>query len=115
MVYFAQLGLNSKVLKVRSVDDSKITTEKDGINFLVNRYNKYPFWVQTFKDGSKRKNYAGTGFTYDEDRDAFIAPKLFASWILNEDTCQWSYPVPYPEDNQHYQWNEETTSWDLTT
>ena len=60
-----------------------------------------------------RKNYAGIGFTYDEQRDAFIPPKPFSSWILNEDTCLWEPPVPYPTDGERYTWNEDTISWDL--
>ena len=62
-----------------------------------------------------RKNYAGIGYTYDETRDAFIPPKPFDSWTLNEDSCLWEAPVAYPEDGQQYTWNEETTSWDLIT
>ena len=61
-----------------------------------------------------RKNYAGIGFTYDEDRDAFIAPKPFRSWLLDEDTCQWQAPVPYPEDGLIYTWNEEQGDWEAT-
>lgn len=57
-----------------------------------------------------RKNYAGVGYTYDEDRDAFIPPQPFASWTLNEDTCLWDSPVPYPEEGMH-EWDEETKSW----
>jgi hypothetical protein len=59
-----------------------------------------------------RKNFAGVGFTYDEDRDAFITPKPFPSWVLNEDTCLWEAPVVYPDDANRYNWNEETQSWD---
>ncbi len=59
-----------------------------------------------------RKNFAGVGFTYDEDRDAFIPPNPFPSWTLNEDTCLWEAPVAYPDDTDRYTWNEETTSWD---
>ena len=58
-----------------------------------------------------RKNYAGIGFTYDATRDAFIAPKPFNSWLLNESTCIWEAPVSYPNDGNMYSWNEETTSW----
>jgi len=58
-----------------------------------------------------RKNYAGVGFTYDPIRDAFIPPKPFASWLLNDDTCQWSAPVAYPVDGNKYQWDEATTNW----
>ncbi len=60
-----------------------------------------------------RKNYAGIGYSYDLTRDAFISPKPFASFILNEETCLWEAPVPYPTDGERYTWNEETISWDL--
>ena len=60
-----------------------------------------------------RKNYAGIGFTYDRGRDAFIPPQPFASWTLNDSTCLWDAPVPYPTDGQNYIWNEDTTSWNL--
>jgi hypothetical protein len=62
-----------------------------------------------------RKNYAGVGYTYDETRDAFIPPKPFDSWTLNETSCLWEAPVAMPDDGQQYTWNEETTSWDLIT
>ena len=58
-----------------------------------------------------RKNYAGVGYSYDSDRDAFIPPKPFASWLLNESTCLWDAPTPYPNDDKFYRWNEETLSW----
>lgn len=60
-----------------------------------------------------RKNFAGIGYTYDEERDAFIPPKRYNSWILNEDTCQWEPPTSAPEDGNRYNWNEEILSWDL--
>ena len=60
-----------------------------------------------------RKNYAGIGFSYDRTKDAFIPPKPYASWNLNEETCLWESPVAYPTDGQRYTWNEETTSWDI--
>ena len=59
-----------------------------------------------------RKNYAGIGYTYDRIRDAFIPPKVWTSWILNDDTCQWDPPIPYPNDRHLYVWNEETQQWD---
>jgi hypothetical protein len=62
-----------------------------------------------------RKNFAGIGFTYDATRDAFIPPQQYASWLLNEDTCQWDSPVPYPTDDLMYSWDEDTTSWVETT
>jgi hypothetical protein len=68
---------------------------------------------RTSYNGNIRKNYAGIGFTYDEQRDAFIPPKLFNSWILNEETCRYESPIPYPNDGLPYSWNESTLVWDL--
>ena len=124
MASFAKLGLNFKVKEVISVADNVATTEQVGIDFLTQTLN-YPFWVQTFTDGT-RKNFAGVGFTYDEERDAFIPPKLYNSWTLNEETCLWDPPIVKPEtytqnlvdENNnprpdYYIWNEETKQWDL--
>ena len=71
--------------------------------------------IHTNEGTPLRKNYAGIGYTYDESRDAFIPPKPFDSWILNETTCLWDAPVAYPEDGQMYTWNEELGTWDLIT
>ena len=60
-----------------------------------------------------RKNYAGIGFTYDPERDAFVPPKPFESWVLNEDTCLWEAPLPYPDDGGSYSWNEDLLAWEL--
>jgi hypothetical protein len=68
-------------------------------------------WVKTSYNGNIRKNYAGIGFAYDADRDAFIAPKPYNSWLLDEDTCQWQPPTPYPTDGLMYEWDEELTDW----
>ena len=70
-------------------------------------------WVKTSYNGNIRKNYAGIGYTYDPARDAFIAPKPYNSWLLNEDTCQWQAPVPHPADGLMYEWDEELTDWKL--
>ena len=110
--YFAKLSLNSKVIRVNGVADRIVTTEQAGIDYLNKLYN-YPFWVQCSKDDSIRKNGAGIGMTYDEDRDAFIPKKLYNSWTLNETTCLWEAPIPEPEDGNHYYWNEETQQWDV--
>ena len=110
MAFFARLDSNNKVIKVYSVADHKAPTEEAGIEYLHKLHN-YPFWVQAFRDGT-RKNYPSKGFTYDEDRDAFISKQLYPSWTLNEDTCRWESPVAYPYDGKPYEWNEETTSWD---
>ena len=72
-------------------------------------------WIETKEDGSIRKNYAGIGYTYDETRDAFIAPKQYPSWTLNEDTCKWECPVAYPDDGNMYIWNETDQQWDKVT
>ena len=70
-------------------------------------------WVETCVEGTFRKNYAGIGYTYDLFRNAFISPKPFNSWILNEDTCRWEAPVAYPNDNEIYKWDEENLKWTL--
>tara|TARA_R100001509_G_C4792669_1_gene190313 strand:- start:83 stop:400 length:318 start_codon:yes stop_codon:yes gene_type:complete len=72
-------------------------------------------WIQTYKDRSQRKHYAGIGFSYDETRDAFIPPQPYPSWTLNETTCLWDAPVAYPDDGKRYTWNEKTQSWDEIT
>jgi hypothetical protein len=69
-------------------------------------------WLETEMDGSIRKNYAGIGFSYDAVRDAFIPPKQYESWTLNETTCLWEAPVEMPDDGNMYEWNETTTTWD---
>jgi hypothetical protein len=68
---------------------------------------------RTSYNGNYRKNYAGQGYSYDSERDAFIPPKPFDSWILDEDTCLWGSPVPYPTDGFTYYWNESDTDWEL--
>jgi len=114
MKYFAKLGLGSKVVSVHAVSNEVATTEQVGVDFLHQLHN-YPFWVQCSKKGSIRKNGAGKGMTYDEDRDAFIHKQPFNSWTLNEDTCQWEAPSAKPDDGKMYEWNELTTSWDEIT
>jgi len=110
MAKFAKLSLGSKVVSVHCIADAVATTEQAGIDFLNNLHN-YPFWKQTFNDGT-RKNDAAIGYIYDEDRDAFITPKPFTSWVLNESTCVYEAPTPRPDDGKIYNWNESTTSWD---
>jgi len=116
MASFAKIGLNNKVIEVLSVhnnellDANGVEQEINGINFLTN-LTGWAIWKQTFTNGT-RKNYAGIGYTYDEDRDAFIPKKPYASWILNEETCQWEAPSAMPDDGKKYEWNESTTSWD---
>lgn len=115
MAHFAEIGLNNTVLRVIVVsnDDCKDQhgneSETIGAKFCHDLLGGV--WLQTSYNGNMRKNYAGIGFTYDSTRDAFIAPKPFASWVLNETTCRWDAPVAYPTDNKQYVWDEPTTSW----
>ena len=113
MAHFAKLGVGNKVVAVHVVSNDVATTEQAGIDFLNNLYNTRDVWKQTSYNGNIRKNYAGIGFTYDQTRDAFIPPKLYNSWTLNETTCIWESPIPYPDDNNSYVWNETTKQWDL--
>ena len=128
MASFAKIGLNNKVIEVLSVhnnelkDSNGIEQEVNGIDFLT-KLTGYPIWKQSSYNTRRgihrlggiplRKNYAGIGYTYDEDRDAFISKKPFTSWILNEDTCIYEAPIPMPIDDNRYSWNEQTLSWDL--
>ena len=127
MAHFAKINTDNIVVDVVVVKDSEILidgseNEQKGIDFLNSLFNTNYNWKKTsyntyggvhINDGTTfRKNFAGIGFTYDSGRDAFISPKPFNSWSLNETTCQWEAPVAYPDDNKKYRWNEDTTSWD---
>ena len=119
MAHFAELGENNVVLQVIVVDNKDIKDtfgveqEEIGVAFCRNLLGGT--WKQTSYNASFRKHYAGIGFTYDSVRDAFIPPKPFPSWVLNEDTCHWEAPLPKPDDvdfpNRYYRWQEETLSW----
>ncbi len=130
MAHFAKLNQENIVIAVNVVHNNEllvdgVESEQKGIDFINNLLKTNDTWKQTSYNTQGgvhtlggtplRKNYAGTGFTYDEARDAFIAPQPYPSWILNEDTCRWEGPVAYPDDDKHYKWNEETTSWDEVT
>ena len=121
MAYFAKLGTGNIVEQVISINNAVITDangveqEQLGNDFINKLYNTRDVWKQTSYNNNIRKNYAGIGFKYDQARDAFIAPKPFNSWILNEDTCIWEAPVTHPDDGERYTWNEATTTWDLTS
>ena len=131
MASFAKIGLNNKVIEVVSVnnevlkDSNGVEQESIGVDFLT-KLTGYPIWKQTsyntvggiHNNGGTpfRKNHAGIGYTYDEDRDAFIPKKPYNSWILNEQTCLWEAPTPMPSDasiDKRYTWNETTKNWDL--
>ncbi len=103
----------TKVIVVSNKDTSNkegFEIEQIGIDFCSNLLGGT--WKQTSYNGRIRKNYAGIGYTYDEGRDAFIAPKPYNSWVLNEETCQWKAPVDYPTDGENYTWNESMQLWD---
>lgn len=115
MAHFAQLDENNVVTQVIVVHNNElmengVEVEAKGITFCQSLFPGTS-WRQTSYNGNIRKNYAGIGFTYDAQRDAFIAPQPFPSWLLNEGTCQWEAPVPYPTDGKTYRWDEPTLSW----
>jgi hypothetical protein len=135
MASFAKIGLNGKVIEVQSVnnevlhDSNGVEQEVNGINFLT-QLTGWSIWKQTSyntyggvhnNSGTPlRKNHASVGYTYDEDRDAFIPPKPFPSWVLNETTCLWEAPIARPELTQEQInnrvgqiWNEQNQTWDL--
>jgi hypothetical protein len=113
MAHFAKLGTGNIVEKVEVVSNDIATTEQAGVDFLNNLYKSRDVWKQTSYNGNIRKNFAGVGFQYDQTRDAFIPPKPFNSWTLNEDTCRWDAPVVKPTDGQNYKWNETIKNWEL--
>ena len=116
MAYFAQLDDTNTVLQVISVsntdapDPAPDHSEPLGQAFIAS-IGLAGRWVQTSYNGRFRKNYAGIGYTYDEARDAFIPPQPHPSWLLNENTCRWDPPVPYPTDGGVHQWDEDSGSW----
>ena len=102
MSHFAEINTDNIVQRV-------IVAEQDFINSgaVGDSFN----WVQTSYNGNFRKNYAGSGYTYEKTRDAFIPPQPYASWTLVEATCQWESPTPMPTDGEMYTWDEDTTAW----
>jgi hypothetical protein len=116
MAHFAQIE-NNLVTQVIVVDNSDILDEQGnesevvGTQFCTDLLGGT--WVQTSYNDNIRYNYAGIGFTYDETRDAFIAPTPFPSWVLDEDTCRYEAPVPYPTDDKRYEWDEGIINWVL--
>ena len=106
MAHFAEINENNIVLRVLVTDND---FPNEGYDWLVD--NLGGTWVQTSYNANFRKNFAGEGFYYDAERDAFIPPKPFESWELNEETCNWEAPTPYPTDGKIYRWDEESLSW----
>jgi len=113
MAHFAKLGVGNIVEQVIVVSNDIAITEQAGVDFINKLYNTRDVWKQTSYNNNIRKNFAGIGYQYDQQRDAFIPPKPFNSWILNEDTCLWNAPVAMPINDNKYKWNEQTLSWDI--
>ena len=122
MAHFAEVDENNIVTRVIVAEQDFINSGAvgDSSNWIQTSYNTKGGVHYTPNsnepDGgiALRKNYAGVGFTYDSDRDAFYSEQLYPSWTLNEDTCLWESPIPYPDDDETYNWNEEEQSWELT-
>lgn len=108
MAHWAELDENNVVLRVL-VGDNNDPNGDEGYQWLID--NLGGRWVKTSYNATIRKNFAGIGYTYDETLDAFIAPKPFPSWVLDEETCRWEAPTPYPNDGDIYTWDEDSVSW----
>jgi hypothetical protein len=129
MAHYAQLDSGNVVVNVfvgrddvvEGIDDWETYYAPQGFTVKQTSYNTYGgvHYTDGVPSEDQRKalrfNYAGIGFTYDEDRDAFIPPKPFESWVLDQDSCLWKAPLPYPDGGGEYTWNEETGSWDLSS
>jgi hypothetical protein len=115
MAHFAEINSNNEVLRVIVINNSELLDqsgqeqEQIGIDFCRKLFGGN--WIQTSYNNKFRKNYAARGHIYDSQRDAFISPQPFPSWILNETTCSWESPIPYPNDSSQYKWNEDNLSW----
>jgi hypothetical protein len=116
MAHFAEIGLNNTVVRVIVVSNDVLIdadgneSEQLGVDFCRDLLGGT--WLQTSYSGTIRKNFAATGYTYDDAKDAFIPPQPYLSWVLNETTCVWEAPVAQPDDDNLYIWNESTLSWD---
>ena len=117
MAHFAELDQNNNVvIKVIVVNNSDIMengqeSEAKGIAFCKALFGPNTRWVQTSYNGSKRKRYAGVGYSYDSSLDAFIPPRPYPSWHLDAQTCDWAAPIPMPNDGAWYIWDESNQSW----
>ena len=115
MAHYAELNENNVVLQVivgvdEPHDGEAIYAQTTGTVWKKTSYNTFA-GEHRLGGTPFRKNYAGIGYTYDPDRDAFIAPQPYPSWTLDEQTCQWNPPIQYPSDDKRYEWDEQTTSW----
>ena len=112
MSHFAEIDKNGIVIRVIVAEQDFIDSGAvgDHNNWIQTSYNTLAN-VHALGGTPLRKNYAGIGYTYDKQRDAFIPPKTFNSWVLSETTCQWAAPKPYPTDGKEYMWDEATLNW----
>ena len=120
MARFARIenGIVQQVVVVNNdviQDENGDEQESIGIAFCRSLYGANTTWVQSSYNKNFRKNHAGKGYTYDASRDAFIPPKPYSSWILDENTCLWEAPVQMPDDNRQYTWDETSLNWTLIT
>ena len=116
MAHFAQLDQNNIVTQVIVVPnnellDNGVESESKGIDFCKSLYGADTVWKQTSYDGTFRRNFAGIGFLYNQLRDAFIQPRPYSTWVLNNTTYQWEAPIPCPDDDRLYAWDEYTNNW----
>ena len=117
MAHFAKLGIDNVVLEVLVVNNVDTMTpqgeekEEIGVEFLQ-KLTGHQAWKQTSYNGKFRKRYAGHGYTYNSELDAFIPPKPYSSWTLDTQEANWQAPVAYPNDGKSYNWNEENQSWE---
>ena len=124
MAHFAELDDANNVVRVIAISNEEAPTEASGVSFCQSLFGSGTNWVQTSYNTRKcvhgkggqplRKNFAGVGFSYDATRDAFIPPKPYESWVLNEASCRWEAPTPMPDDGNEYRWDEATTSWAIS-
>lgn len=117
MAHFAQLDSSGIVVQVivvgnqDCIDAKGGESEQLGVEFCRSLFGENTEWIQTSYSGNIRKNYAGPGYAYDRQRDAFIPPKPFESWLLDETSCRWQPPTPMPDDGGEYVWDEASLSW----
>jgi hypothetical protein len=120
MAHFARIQDNvvQQVIVINNselLDTNANEQESLGVAFCQSLFGASDVWTQTSYNSNLRKNFAGIGYTYDLARDSFIAPRPYASWVLNESTCRWEAPTPRPDEDHGYSWDESTTSWTQLT
>jgi len=117
MAHFARINKNWIVEEVIAVSNNVLLNDQGiecdwlGEQFCQQLYGFHTKWIQTSYNGKKYKNFAGIDYTFDPYRHAFIPPKPFPSWLLNESTCLWNPPISYPNDGKLYVWDEQSLSW----